>query len=492
MADVARRAGVSVATVSRALRHVEGVSAATRARVRQVAAELSYVVSPEASGLSRQYTGRVAVVVPRIDTWFYATMLAAIEDELRRADLDVLLYHIDGPAQRSQFLRDLPARRKVDAIVIVALPLPPDQAARLELMGVEVVVAGGRLRDYPCVHTDDYAIGTAAVGHLADLGHTRIAMIRTSDTDGTEWFSDIERVRGYRSVLAERGLSSRPDYLVSVPYSGAAGREGMLRLLGLHEPPTAVFAYSDEIGLGALSALRDQGIAVPGEMSLIGVDGHPMGALFGLDTVNQVVDDQGRQAGAMVLSLLGGRPREASEVVTPFDLCSAARRGRTGRASRASAPSTAQDAGHHDQSHQTGPRRREHTHPVGTQVATRIEEKGLGVLQLEASPPLDLADGPLLDPVGMHLVDQGLDRGDQPVPGGAQVGLNRRGAPSLRLVGHVHSLTDDAAPTGGRCHDDTSSDRTAFGQTAYCSATIRHARGATRVRTGSARCGPQV
>lgn len=320
MADVARLAGVSVATVSRALREVGGVSVRTRARVREVAAELSYVISPEASGLSRQSTGRIAVVVPRMDTWFYATMLAAIEQELRQADLDVLLYHIDGPAQRSQFLHELPARRKVDAIVIVALPLPPDQAARLELMGVEVVVAGGRLRDYPCVHTDDYAIATTAVGHLADLGHTRIAMIRTSDTDGTEWFSDIERVRGYRAVLSDRGLPQRPDYLVSVPYAGAAGREGMLRLLALDEPPTAVFAYSDEIGLGALSALRDQGISVPEEMSLIGVDGHPMGALFGLDTVTQVVHDQGRQAGEMVLALLRGEPRGASEVVTPFEL----------------------------------------------------------------------------------------------------------------------------------------------------------------------------
>ena len=320
MSDVARHAGVSVATVSRALRQVGGVSDETRARVRQVASELSYVISPEASGLSRQSTGRVAVVVPRMDTWFYATMLSAIEQELRQADLDVLLYHIDGPAERSQFLQELPARRKVDAIVIIALPLPPDQSARLELMGVEVVVAGGRLRNYPCVHTDDYAIGTTAVGHLADLGHTRIGMIRTSDTDGTEWFSDIERVRGYRTVLSDRGLPLRPDYLVNVPYSGAAGREGMLQLLALDEPPTAVFAYSDEIGLGALSALRDRGIAVPDEMSLVGVDGHPMGALFGLDTVTQVVEDQGRQAGEMVLSLLRGQPQQTYEVITPFTL----------------------------------------------------------------------------------------------------------------------------------------------------------------------------
>ena len=123
MADVARRAGVSIATVSRALRDVPGVSDATRVRIREIADELSYVVSPEASGLARRETGRVAVVVPRIDIWFYATMLASIERVLRAADLDVLVYQVDGEEQRGRFFEQLPARRKVDAAVLIALPL---------------------------------------------------------------------------------------------------------------------------------------------------------------------------------------------------------------------------------------------------------------------------------------------------------------------------------------------------------------------------------
>ena len=108
MADVARVAGVSIATVSRALRDVPGVGDATRDRVRKVAEELSYVISPEASSLSRRETGRVAVVMPRIDVWFYSTMLSGLERALRSEGIDVLVYQVDGPSERGAFVRDLP------------------------------------------------------------------------------------------------------------------------------------------------------------------------------------------------------------------------------------------------------------------------------------------------------------------------------------------------------------------------------------------------
>ena len=97
------------------------------------------------------------MVVPRIDIWFYSTMLASIERTLRAADLDVLVYQVDGEEQRSRFFEQLPARRKVDAAVLIALPLLEREEERLDLLGVEVVVAGGRLRDHPNVEVDDHA-----------------------------------------------------------------------------------------------------------------------------------------------------------------------------------------------------------------------------------------------------------------------------------------------------------------------------------------------
>ncbi|MGZ5404850.1 MAG: LacI family DNA-binding transcriptional regulator [Nocardioides sp.] len=320
MADVAARAGVSIATVSRALRDVPGVSGPTRARIRRVADELSYVVSPEASRLSRRETGRVAVVVPRIDIWFYSTMLAGIERVLRGADLDVLVYQVDGEAQRSRFFRDLPSRRKVDAVVLIALPVPADEEGRLELLGVEVIVAGGRLRDYPHVRVDDHRVALTACRHLIDLGHTRIAMVRTGDTDGTRWSSDVERTRGYRDALAEAQVPLREEYVVTEPFGVSAGAAGIDALLALPEPPTAVFGYSDEIAMAVLQRLHVRGVAVPGQLSVVGVDGHPLAELFGLTTVVQRVDAQARLAGEMVLSRLREDPHSDPSILLEPEL----------------------------------------------------------------------------------------------------------------------------------------------------------------------------
>lgn len=307
MADVARRAGVSTATVSRALRDMPGVSASTRRRIKSLAEELSYVVSPEASGLSGGSTGRVAVVVPTINVWFFSTVLAGIESVLREHDMDTLIYHVDGADDRRYFFERLPARRKADAVIVIALPVPEEEAKRLDLLGVHVVVAGGQLRDYPHVRIDDHEVAHQAVSHLVGLGHERIAMIRTEDADGVTWASDATRSHGFDIAMKEFGLEPDPDMVVTVPFGLDGGARAMDVLLSHREPPTAVFAYSDEVAFGALRTLRRAHIAVPDQMSLIGVDDHPMAELNDLTTVHQRADEQGRIAATMVLDMLEGR-----------------------------------------------------------------------------------------------------------------------------------------------------------------------------------------
>ena len=306
-------------------------------RIRAIADELSYVVSPEASGLARRETGRVAVVVPRIDIWFYSTMLANIERILRAADLDVLVYQVDGEEQRSRFFEQLPARRKVDAAVLIALPLLEREEERLDLLGVEVVVAGGRLRDHPNVEVDDHGIALAAMEHLLDLGHRRIALIRTSDTAVAAHSSELERSRGYYDSLERADIAFREEYLVTVPYGQDAGARGMERLLALDEPPTAVFAFSDEIALSALRALALRGVDVPGEMSVVGVDGHPHGRAVRADHCRAGGRGAGpRSSGEMAIRLLRGEELDADlgRGADAAGRCGRRRRRRETRASR--------------------------------------------------------------------------------------------------------------------------------------------------------------
>ncbi len=304
MVDVARQAGVSIATVSRALRDLPEVSAATRQRIREIADQLGYVVSPEASRLARRSTDRVAVVVPKIDVWFYSAMLASIEETLRQADFDVLVYQVDGEAQRSRFFQQLPARRKVDAVVLIALPLLPEEESRLGLLGVHVVVAGGQILDFPFVRADDGAATRLAMEHLFSLGHVQIAMLRTSDTEHAAWSSDHIRTHAWSDSLAARGIDVPDEYLVTTAPGAMAGAHGVEQLLRLSHRPTAVLAFSDEIALSAIADLTRNGLSVPADMSVIGIDGHPMGEAFGLTTVSQSVPRQGRLAGQIAIDLL--------------------------------------------------------------------------------------------------------------------------------------------------------------------------------------------
>jgi LacI family transcriptional regulator, repressor for deo operon, udp, cdd, tsx, nupC, and nupG len=331
MADVARAAGVSTSTVSRALRGQTGVSDATRERICSIAASLSYVVSPDASALARRSTNRVGVVVPSIGSWFYSTMLTGIEGLLRSADLDMLIYHVGGLSDRHQFFERLPARRKVDAVIVVALPVTEGQVRRLGMMGVHVVVAGGRLGSYPHVKIDDVEVGLRAVEHLVGLGHRRIAMIRSRDDEGVSWPADQDRAKGFRLGLEQAGLELCEELVVIEKWGLQGGRDAMTRLLALDPRPTAVFAFSDEMALGALHSLRTAGVGVPHEMSVIGVDDHPMAELHELTTLRQSVQAQGATAARMALDLLDGRKPQNPAVSLSTELVP---RSTTGPASR--------------------------------------------------------------------------------------------------------------------------------------------------------------
>lgn len=315
MEDVARAAGVSMATASRALNNGTGVAEATRQRVLAVAEQLTYVVSPEASRLAGGATGRIAVVVPHMSRWFFAALLEGLESVFRAADLDVLLYHVDGIEDRRDFFERLPARRKVDAVVVLAFPIDEAEQRRLELMGVTVIAAGGQHAAYPYVCIDDEAAGRQAVDHLIFLGHRRIAMIAATDPDQPER-QPSGRSNAYYSALRDAGIPIDDQLVVTVRWGGSEGADAMARLLSLRNPPTAVYAHSDEVALGAIRTLRRARLRVPDDISVIGIDDHPLAELTDLTTVRQPVREQGEAAARMLLHILRGEETERAIVVS--------------------------------------------------------------------------------------------------------------------------------------------------------------------------------
>jgi DNA-binding LacI/PurR family transcriptional regulator len=171
---------------------------------------------------------------------------------------------------------------------------------------VTILAAGGQDEAYPHVSIDDDAAGRQAVRHLLQLRHRRIAMIAATDPTFPGWPRDTPRSSAYYAALAEAGVAVDERLVVTVDWGGPSGADGMSRLLSLREPPTAVYAHSDEVALGAMRTIRRAGLRVPQDISIVGIDDHPLADLMDLTTVHQPVREQGARSAELLLALLRG------------------------------------------------------------------------------------------------------------------------------------------------------------------------------------------
>lgn len=305
--DVARAAGVSTATVSRALRGLPNVNAGTRARVRAVAAELGYVASPSAASLASGRTRTIGLISPWINRWFFANVIEGAERTLRAHGFDVLLYTFDArtPSARARVDPSV-LRRRVDGILVVGMPLAREEIDALVHLGYPLVCIGWGGYGQVTVRLDDRATAIDATRHLIGLGHTRIAHITGAPDDVAPWSPPVERSAGWRAALAEAGVVADPALEVYGHFDVDGGRAATLELLAAAPDVTAVFAASDEMAMGAILALRASGRRVPEDVSVIGVDGHDLGELVGLTTMAQPANEQGAAAAEIVLDMIGG------------------------------------------------------------------------------------------------------------------------------------------------------------------------------------------
>ncbi|MCB2176120.1 MAG: LacI family transcriptional regulator [Actinomycetales bacterium] len=306
--DVARAAGVSTATVSRALRNLPNVNARTRERVQAVAAELGYVASPSAASLASGRTRAIGLISPWVNRWFFASIIDGAERALRAHGYDVLLYTFDiERAGTTPRIDPDVLRRRVDGILVVGLPLAQDELEALLGLGYPLVCIGWGGSEEATVRLDDRVIGLEAVRHLIRLGHRTIGHITGTPDDVHPWSPPVDRATGWREALLEAGLEPDPTLVERGHFEVAGGRASVKRLLARHPDLTAVFAASDEMAMGVILGLRDLGLRVPEDVSVMGVDGHELGELVGLTTMSQPVDEQGRAAAELVLDMINGK-----------------------------------------------------------------------------------------------------------------------------------------------------------------------------------------
>lgn len=309
LADVARLARVSSATVSRALSHPHKVKPATLARVKQAVQTLGYVAHGAARALASRRTRTVGAVIPTLDNAIFANTTHALQKTLDEAGYTLLLAcHEFDPAVEARATREL-IERGVDALVLLGTTHDPSVFRMIATHQLPYVLtwaldASGR---HPCVGFDNRAAAMRVARHLLELGHARIAMI-AGVTAANE--RARERVAGVREALAARGLELRPEHYREKPFTLAAGREGLREVLAASERPTAVVCGNDVLAIGALAECRAQGIAVPEELSITGFDDMEIASVVTppLTTVRLPTAELGSHAARHLLARLAGEP----------------------------------------------------------------------------------------------------------------------------------------------------------------------------------------
>jgi DNA-binding LacI/PurR family transcriptional regulator len=322
--DVADLAGVSTATVSRALSGNGTVSAATRERVALAATELGYVVSSNASSLATGRTKNLGVVIPVLSRWFFSTVLEGAERALLSNGYDLTLYNLSGGGEerRSVFEHFL-LRKRVDAVIALSLELTPSEVSRLLAMNKPIVGVGGPLPGVRTLSIDDIAVARLATEHLLSLGHRFVAHIGGGPDFERDFHLPTNRRVGYEAALEAVGITPDPDLVRDADFTIQGGYTAAKQLLGNpRNRPTAIFAASDEMAIGTILAARDLGLRVPEDLSVIGVDDHDLAEFFGLTTVAQFPGLQGQKAVEILMEELhpGQRTQGALNTPLPYEL----------------------------------------------------------------------------------------------------------------------------------------------------------------------------
>jgi DNA-binding LacI/PurR family transcriptional regulator len=321
--DVARHAGVSIATVSRALRGLPDVAATTRDRVLASATELNYVASPFAARLASGRTTTVGLVVPFVSRWFFAEVIATVEAALRHAGFDLLLYNLGDAEGRCRFFDVMPMRKRVDGVLIASLVLDDAEFGALRELKRPVGLLGLERAGFLSARIDDVESARTAVDHLVSVGHRRIALIGGDTDDPMAFTPPLHRRDGYRDALQTAGLHADPALEHLGYFTVEGGRAAMRRLLDLDDRPSAIFAESDEMAYGALREVRDAGLRVPDDVAVIGFDDQPLSELLDLSTIRQPVVDQALDITTRLLALIAGDGEELPAhpaVVLPTEL----------------------------------------------------------------------------------------------------------------------------------------------------------------------------
>lgn len=317
--DVAKEAGVSVATVSRVLNHSSSVIPETREIVLEAIKKLNYQPNLLGRNLRRMETRMVLVLLPNVANPFYARIVKGIEDIAHKNGYNVMLCNTDSDRHREDMYLELLRNRLSDGVIFMESELEAEELA--ELGKTFPVVQCSEYKenvnvDY--VGIDNFAAGYKAVSHLIGLGHRRIAMISCRNS----FISTRKREEAYKKALADAGIEFDPSLMVYGDYGFKSGLRAGKSLLQLKEVPTGIFAISDIMAIGTIRAFKEAGMRVPQDVGVVGFDDISFASMYDpmLTTISQPKYDMGCEAMKLLLRKMKGEAKQSEKIVLEHTL----------------------------------------------------------------------------------------------------------------------------------------------------------------------------
>jgi len=320
MQDVAQRAGVSVATVSRVLNGSDKVIEETRERVLQACQELDYSLHLAAQRLRLGKTNTICVILPFLTLPSIVERLRGVQEALLDSGYDLIPFSVGSPEMRDSRLFDLANRSRTDGLLIISMPINEKQAERIVNNDMPVVLIDSNKPEFSRVNVDDQEGGRMAAEHLINLGHRKIGFISSHLENPLQFSSTLNRYHGYCKALDEAGIPINPSYQKEGEHGREEAEEMAISLLQQPDPPTAIFASSDTKAVGVLDAAKKMKINIPEQLSVIGYDNIRDAEYVNLTTIQQPLFQAGLVGGETLLRLIDQPQTGPEEIILPVEL----------------------------------------------------------------------------------------------------------------------------------------------------------------------------
>jgi LacI family transcriptional regulator len=315
--DIAERVGVTESTISRVLNGIPKASKETRDEIFQVAAELGYKPNQIARSLVTKKTHTIGLIISDLSNTYFARVASGIEKIASKYDYSLIISTTGGEENEELKYINLLKEKPVDGILFASGRMPESCKKLLRETEIPTVVVAREVEEaLPSVHIDNVKESYRAVKYLINSGHTKIAMISGAANDKE---SGLYRIQGYKQALNDNNLAIREDLIVEGDFKLQSGIKAMKEILKKDDSITAVFAASDEMGVGAIKAIKKAGLKVPEDISVVGFDNNIISLASDpeLSTISQPEEELGWHAMEMLYKVINGENLAEKKIYLP-------------------------------------------------------------------------------------------------------------------------------------------------------------------------------